>query len=127
MKFSIKEFFSKCDQKFPAILVTFTKEILNGKLHFLCTGFCLFNFDSRANIVIRYKFDQVTLCYIFSIESLNLNIDFTSFQFLAKFNSVMDIFYDLLILKMLFLLYIKWQVFFIYTRHFLDLVLLYFI
>ena len=31
MKFSIKDFFSK----FPADLVTFTKEILNGKLHFL--------------------------------------------------------------------------------------------
>ena len=31
MKFSIKDFFSKCD------LVTFTEEILNGKLHFLCS------------------------------------------------------------------------------------------
>ena len=30
MKFSIKDFFIKCD------LVTFTEEILNGKLHFLC-------------------------------------------------------------------------------------------
>ena len=30
MKFSIKDFFSKYD------LVTFTEEILNGKLHFLC-------------------------------------------------------------------------------------------
>ena len=30
MKFSIKDFFSKCDQ----IQVTFTEEILNGKLHF---------------------------------------------------------------------------------------------
>ena len=27
MKFSIKDFFSKCD-------VTFTEEVLNGKLHF---------------------------------------------------------------------------------------------
>ena len=35
MKFSIKDFFGKCDQ-FPADLVTFTEEILNGKLHFLC-------------------------------------------------------------------------------------------
>ena len=31
MKFSVKDFFSKCD------LVTFTEEILNGKLHFLCS------------------------------------------------------------------------------------------
>ena len=31
MKFSIKDFFSKAD------LVTFTEEILNAKLHFLCS------------------------------------------------------------------------------------------
>ena len=36
MIFSIKDFFSKCDQ-FPANLVTFTEEILNGKPHFLCS------------------------------------------------------------------------------------------
>ena len=33
MKFSIKDFFSK----FAADLVTFTEEILNGKLQFLCS------------------------------------------------------------------------------------------
>ena len=40
MIFSIKYFFGKCDQnpQFPADLVTFTEEILNGKLHFLCSG-----------------------------------------------------------------------------------------
>ena len=32
MKFSIKDFFSKCDQ--IRDFVTFTEEILNGKLHF---------------------------------------------------------------------------------------------
>ena len=33
MKFSIKDFFSKCDQiRSP----TDTEEILNGKVHFLC-------------------------------------------------------------------------------------------
>ena len=31
MKFSIKDFFSKCDQ------IIFTEEILNQKLHFLCS------------------------------------------------------------------------------------------
>ena len=34
MKFSIRDFFSKCDRpnpQFPADLVTFTAEILNGK------------------------------------------------------------------------------------------------
>ena len=47
MKFSIKDFFSKCDQirsfvnvtksAVSADLVTFTEEILRGKLHFLCS------------------------------------------------------------------------------------------
>ena len=36
MKFSIKDFFSKCGQ-IPADLFTFTEEILNQKLHFLCS------------------------------------------------------------------------------------------
>ena len=36
MKFSIKDFSSKCDQirSFVQDLVTFTGKILNGKLHF---------------------------------------------------------------------------------------------
>ena len=34
MIFSIKDFFSKCDQ---IRMVTFTGEILDGKLHFLCS------------------------------------------------------------------------------------------
>ena len=39
MKFSIKDFFSKCDQicRILQILVTFNKEILNGELHFSCS------------------------------------------------------------------------------------------
>ena len=36
MKFSIKAFSSKCDQ-IRRKEVTFTEEILNGKLHFLCS------------------------------------------------------------------------------------------
>ena len=36
MKFSIKDFFSKCGQ-ICSLLVTFTEKILNGKLHFLCS------------------------------------------------------------------------------------------
>ena len=36
MKFSIKDFFSKCNRIHTADLVVFTEEILNGKLHFLC-------------------------------------------------------------------------------------------
>ena len=37
MKFSINDFSSKCDQIRRADLATFTGEILNGKLHFLCS------------------------------------------------------------------------------------------
>ena len=37
IKFSIKDFSSKYDPQFSADLVTFTREILNGKLHFLCS------------------------------------------------------------------------------------------
>ena len=36
MKFSIKDFFSNCDQ-IQMDLVTFTEEILNGKRHVLCS------------------------------------------------------------------------------------------
>ena len=48
-KFYITNFFSKCDQEM-ADLVTFTKEILNGNLHFLCNrkvlhGLNLLSFD----------------------------------------------------------------------------------
>ena len=37
MKFLIKDFFSKYDQIFSFPLVNFTEEILNGKLHLLCS------------------------------------------------------------------------------------------
>ena len=44
MKFSIKDFFSKCDQ-IRSVLKKFTEEILNGKLHFFvqCKGMELRN------------------------------------------------------------------------------------
>ena len=38
MKFSIKDFISKCNTN----LQTFTEEILNGKLHFLCSVGCCY-------------------------------------------------------------------------------------
>ena len=37
MKFSIKDFFSKCDH-IRRDLVTFTEKVLNKKLNFLCSG-----------------------------------------------------------------------------------------
>ena len=35
IKFSIKDFFSICEE--PVDLVTFTGEVLHGKLHFFCS------------------------------------------------------------------------------------------
>ena len=38
MKFSLKDFFSKCDLiPIPSEKATVSEEILNGKLHFLCS------------------------------------------------------------------------------------------
>ena len=47
MKFSIKDFFSKCDQ-IRSVLKKFTKEILNGKLHFLCSGTLILRYQDRV-------------------------------------------------------------------------------
>ena len=54
MKFPIKVFFSKCDQiQCPADMVTFTEEILNGKLLFLCSDAKKINVsDSPSNWVV---------------------------------------------------------------------------
>ena len=48
MKFSIKDFFRKCDCE-TADLVTFTEEILNGKLYFLCSIASMRNFSFFKN------------------------------------------------------------------------------
>ena len=50
MKFSIKDFFSKCAFG-TTNLVTFTKEILNRKLHFLCSDITT---TSSTNIWIKF-------------------------------------------------------------------------
>ena len=44
IKFSMKNFFSKWDQirKKIADLVTFTEDMLKGKLHFFCSGTSVF-------------------------------------------------------------------------------------
>ena len=57
MKFSIKDFFTKCDQirsflRFPAGLVTFTEEILNGKIDILCS-------DSHVKLWIALVFIEI--------------------------------------------------------------------
>ena len=53
MKFSIKDFFGKCDQIRSFLdLVTFTEEILHGKLHFLCSAYSDFKNVSIVSIVV---------------------------------------------------------------------------
>ena len=48
MKFFIKDFFSKCDQTVVfGDLVTFTEEILNGKLRFLCSAFEVWDYPAK--------------------------------------------------------------------------------
>ena len=44
--------------KFPKNLVTFTEEILNGKLHFLCSDICFDGF------VEEMEYGSVVLCKI---------------------------------------------------------------
>ena len=68
MKFSIKDFFSKFLQK-TADLVTFTEEILNGKLHFLCSAFSydqcknknLLPFNPLSATVASYRIKSIDL------------------------------------------------------------------
>ena len=47
MKFSIKDFFIKCEQirKNPADFVTFPERILNGKLHFLYSARVVYDYN----------------------------------------------------------------------------------
>ena len=51
MNFSIKVFFSKCEQTVD--LVTFTEEILYGKLHFSCSGSCFTS--SRPEVILKFS------------------------------------------------------------------------
>ena len=59
MKFSLNDFFSKCDQ-------IFTEEILNGKLHFLCSEYV--NIPEHLKVIVwnvgrfYYSPDALTLC-----------------------------------------------------------------
>ena len=64
MKSSIKDFFSKWDQKmFPADLVIFTEEILSGKLHFLCSD------NNWLNLCFRTKFKLLNKFSIYDTPS----------------------------------------------------------
>ena len=48
-KFYIKDFFSKWT-KSAAELFTFTEEILNGKLHFLCSESSIYNAKQQCKV-----------------------------------------------------------------------------
>ena len=54
MKICINDFFSKCHQ-IRADLVTFTEEIINRKLHFLCSVFYMFAFQIVAELIAFSK------------------------------------------------------------------------
>ena len=41
--------------QFPADLVTFNEEILNGKLHFLCSGICMLLHIKKTLFLLVYK------------------------------------------------------------------------
>ena len=67
-KFSIKDFFSKCDQIHRKLdLVTFTEESLNGKLNFLCSVgyFALSNEVSLLKIINYTGWWLVSNCVLF--------------------------------------------------------------
>ena len=65
MKFSIKDFFSKCDLN----LVTFTEEILIGKLYFLYSAVC------QMFLIECLKFKLINkFCLIFGPEFDTINI-----------------------------------------------------
>ena len=70
MKFSIKDFFSK----YVHYLVTFTDEILNGKLHFSCgdtvlNALLFFRCYSTARVTLRYLYGYQTYSGIFKTYS----------------------------------------------------------
>ena len=56
-KFSIKDFFSKCDQipQLPADLVTFTEKIFNRKLNFCAVLASLVSLAKSLNCRLRTK------------------------------------------------------------------------
>ena len=76
MKFPIKGLFSKCDQIrrklriWSADLVTFTEEILNEKLHFLCSV----HPDLLFKLSRKLLNQMLKLCHSTSLLTLNINI-----------------------------------------------------
>ena len=59
MNFSIKDFFIKCETQLPADLFTFTEEILNGKIHFLCSVRNNLDFAQTVCLSLLSKYNLV--------------------------------------------------------------------
>ena len=60
MKFSIKDFFSKCDQANPketVDLIKFTEEVRNGKLQFFCSdhSYVIKNNKSSCSVAVLFE------------------------------------------------------------------------
>ena len=56
-KFSIKDFFSKCDKILRKLRIWshFTEEILHGKLHFLCNDYIQIQKDSMNTLTVNLE------------------------------------------------------------------------
>ena len=78
MKFSIKDFFSKC-----AVLFTFTEEILNGKLHFLCSEYAVnstkefIDMIKKETVPSSDKMISFDVSSLLAMVSLNYTINLT--------------------------------------------------
>ena len=77
LKFSFKDFFSKCDQ-----IRSFTEEILNGKLHFLCrwrVGSASRNWVRQISKVVKTLTRCILPVQIWFLRALH-NLFFRRFQ-----------------------------------------------
>ena len=63
MKFFIENYFDKCE--FPVDLVTFTEEIFNGKLHFLCS-------DALIAGIVKFKITFIHFINPFLVKHPNI-------------------------------------------------------
>ena len=76
MKFSIKDFFQQMwpNPQLPADFVTFTEEILIGKLHFLCSVLCTFQGEFHQKNQIKFlRLAKAYFKYDVRISSFNFH------------------------------------------------------
>ena len=86
MKFSIKDFFSKCDQ-IRTDLGTFPEEIRNGKLHSLCSVKYCTNKRKISDLIIKiwneYIVDEKSsFADIHTMELRDIKLSKTTFYFI---------------------------------------------